>query len=308
MSWQKQLPVIPPDITAKLKEERRLPICHVGKSWLVRTSTGLGCSVCAAVAQSGGLTDATVRPQHRKYATFCVAEDGAQLVHLRKHAASALHRRNVLNLVGATDLLAEDILLDTPSTTAFSTTLEVLRKGSPPAAGVEGVGKRTKVERLEWCLCEAVLELDRQCLNRDDISITLVRDERQQRLLVRFVASGNDLVRHSGELGQSKNFGTSAEALTTATHDILKRFATRNLDPPHCCRRNIQPPTLDDTLFQRLRAGIEGLTIDSAADELLGAEQLRKGNRELLAPLCPNLKVITRDKAHGSRRQSHSLI
>ena len=54
-----------------------------------------------------------------------------------------------------------------------------------------------------------------------------------------------------------------------------------------------------------LRGAITGITVDAAADEILGAEMMRTPalTSEMQA-LAPNLRHVIRDKAHAPRRLS----
>jgi len=99
---------------------------------------------------------------------------------------------------------------------------------------IDGLGKSKKVVKHEWCLSEALKRRDRKFLLRAKV-ISLARDERKRRLLVRFrgvAMSNNKCSVRSGVLGQVKHFGSGAECIANATRDVVKRALTVELDMP----------------------------------------------------------------------------
>ena len=87
-----------------------------------------------------------------------------------------------------------------------------------------------------------------------------------------------------------------------ATENVLLRACTRFATPPYRCRAQ---PVLNHKLYRHLRLAATGITTDADADEVLGAELMRR--HELLnraRALCPNLQHVLRDKTHASRRLS----
>ena len=70
-------------------------------------------------------------------------------------------------------------------------------------------------------------------------------------------------------------------------------------------RRTKHQPIFLRDVYKHLRGAITGITVDAAADEILGAEMMRTPalTSEMQA-LAPNLRHVIRDKAHASRRLS----
>ena len=133
-------------------------------------------------------------------------------------------------------------------------------------------------------------------------AVTLLRDERKGRLMIRFLAMGPDLEVRSGTLGQEQGHGTGAMNILKATENVLLRACTIFATPPYRCRAQ---PVLNRKIYRHLRLAVTGITTDAAADEVLGAELMR--SPELLSQtraLCPNLQHVLRDKTHASRRLS----
>ena len=153
---------------------------------------------------------------------------------------------------------------------------------------------------MVWTLAEAVRQLDREFLWRA-LSISLKRDERHYRLVVRFSATRHDLNTRSGVLGQARNFGSGAEAITRATKQIIDNFATPNFGAPGSkCTTSIHgsPPLAD-----HICAITHQVIFDAASDETLSGRMMRRGLQlDGVSAISPNLKFITRDKAHGARR------
>ena len=120
-------------------------------------------------------------------------------------------------------------------------------------------------------------------------AVTLFRDRRKARLMIRFLAVSPDLEVRSGTIGQEQGHGTGAINIVKATENALKRACTRFATPPYRCRAR---PVLNRKLYRHLRLAVTGVTTDSAADEVLGAELMR--SPELLdraRALCPNLQT-----------------
>jgi len=287
--YQEMTPLIPAHWDVQGRED-------YPQSWLaakvIDGAWGLGCIACARAAQHDS--------SQKQFAHFKIRtlETGSQWNFLR-HSKSQNHVNNVRDLVG----IAWEVHLDdvSPSHSMFKAVWDALRSSTAPSAGVPGVGKQHKVERMAWCIAESMWDLDRSFLDKEGITITLLRDERKQRLLCRFKACDDKLARRSGVLGQAKNFGTRSENITLATKNVIKRFSTSRFAAPGLINCNVAKHSA--SLQTRVCNGIMHLAVDAAGDELLGGRQLKAGNRDDIAPLCPNLKSVVRDRPHGSRRR-----
>ena len=182
--------------------------------------------------------------------------------------------------------------------------------------GIEGVGGANRVKKGAWCLYEVLREADAAFLLHTAQTIWLARDARKQRLLIRFRAVGfknGELVSRVGVLGQAKEYGTDAAGIVDATLDIVKAAVTKGQDRPAglgnalgASVHNANAHGASDsseadaaTVLQK----VEALTVDAAADEVLAGELMRGrcdiGHEQ---GMCPNLKLVVRDKTHASRR------
>lgn len=165
----------------------------------------------------------------------------------------------------------------------------------------------SKVRAMKWCLEEALLESQRAALSNSR-TITLCRDERAQRLLVRYSSCSTDLQMDRGMLGLAKNFGTGADQITEATASILQRFCTEK----HGCPNSHVQPSLNERLLDHIKGKIEVLVVDAAADELLAGD-IGRGRRSAAseltdACLTPHLLLVARDRAHASRRRGWHYV
>ena len=110
--------------------------------------------------------------------------------------------------------------------------------GSPPAIFFTDIGDHIQIGagsaieqewkhlRGTWCLAEALKAMDQRFLARAR-AVTLLRDERKGRLMIRFLAVGPDLEVRSGTLGQEQGHGTGAINMLKATENVLLRACTR---------------------------------------------------------------------------------
>ena len=136
--------------------------------------------------------------------------------------------------------------------------------------------------------------------------LSLRRDERNQRLMVRFCAVNHkDFSVRRNTFGDAKKFGSGATQITTATQMLISKFCTVGdglLPPVHNGKPHRQQPSLDTDLEQHCRTIQKQLVIDAAADERLSARQMVEGcNHDGIDALTPN-QTVTLDKAHASRR------
>ena len=163
-----------------------------------------------------------------------------------------------------------------------------------------GCGLLTAKNRnMVWCLQNALKQRDMNII-KSSRAVSLFRDERKGRLLIRFRCVGDDFSEFSGTLGQARGFGTGATAITNATEQIMIRACTDLHGPPPGANCS---PALKLGILEHLKARVLCLTVDSASDELLSAEMMRSTALSAAAhALTPGLRFVIRDKAHSSRR------
>lgn len=170
----------------------------------------------------------------------------------KRHARCSMHQEAVSKCIGES---AGGGL--TPPQEHFIEVWDAVCKGDRSAAGLAQTGKRERTDKLLWCIHEAIRLNDQDILRRADV-ITLVRDARKGRLLVRFIAvSGLD--RHSGILGQAKMFGTTAQDVMTATLDMIHKFCQLVGDLPRNRNKEHNPAAVDHQLEAHILEHIEAL-------------------------------------------------
>ena len=148
---------------------------------------------------------------------------------------------------------------------------------------------------MTWCIAEALLARA--------ASITLFRDERKGRLVLRFRSVTQDLDVRSGTAGLARDHGTGARSITMATWAIMKRLCSSFHSAPYC--PVVMKGTLCQPLLDHVSKTVHVMTLDSAADEVLSAEMMRCPallNNGLQMEITPHLQFVLRDKAHASRR------
>ena len=94
---------------------------------------------------------------------------------------------------------------------------------------------REKDARMMWCLMEGIKARDQAVLKKS-AAVTLIRDERAGRLMVRFIAVTPGLEVRSGTLGQERDHGTGSVNIANATDAIMRRACTRFATPPRRTR------------------------------------------------------------------------
>lgn len=179
----------------------------------------------------------------------------------------------------------------------FLKVIEGVCKGVSPEAGIPGVGGGKKIRRMLSCLAKAMWQKDREFL-KDAESIAFTRDESHGRLVVRFTAAKANLTTRSGLFGQSRFAGSSGQNIADATAAMLEAMATP-------LQNKGGGGDVDKALFDALRHKVEMLSVDSASNETLAANIMRRPEHRRADEevLTPNLKVLVRDKAHGMRRR-----
>ena len=107
-----------------------------------------------------------------------------------------------------------------------------------------------------------------------------------------------------GTLGQARDHGTGAANMAKATEQIMRRACTQFAEPP---RRLHARPIFKRGRYEHLRGAITGITVDAAADEVLGAEMMRTPalTQEMHA-LAPT-SCVTRRTPPGASQAAHTL-
>ena len=149
---------------------------------------------------------------------------GLKVANLLRHQGLASHRNNANRLSGL------ECVPDphrAPSLEDYAAAWEAFQGGRAASTGVPGVGQKDKVRRLFWSLAEAVKESQRQFL-KNAVTMSLARDARHGRILIRFRAAQLSGATRSGVLGQTKGLRLAGpNALNESTVEILRAFCAQ---------------------------------------------------------------------------------
>ena len=159
-----------------------------------------------------------------------------------------------------------------PSQESFEEFLTQALQGQSVRDGGVTSDKRIK---MRWALTEAILARNRKLL-ADSQSMTLLRDERKGKLLVRFRAVLRDLSTVSGCFGLLPVSG-SADSIASATDTLMEAYCTPMRQPPRASC--VTESSVDQALLQHLRQTVTIIVTDAAASEQI-ATDLQRGRRE----------------------------
>ncbi len=281
---KRDLPYVTEDVRGMLKNQN-VAEAWSGRSWLK-----------VPEVPSGSVTSKGVQLQCE--ACGCVLRIKAwKWCNLIRHQKSKPHLRAVLGKLGVDgrDLAP---VPGAPSASSFAAVWKEFRSGKSPRQGCEDVGCRGKVWRMLCCLAEAMYALDRSFLKRSpgDTVVAIHRDEKNGRLQVDFTASDRELRTRAGTMGIIDNKGGTL-GIVDSTKEIVERFWTD------------VSGSFDENACNNFRHAVELVNTDAAPDEVAACrEQSRPSMPELRVALTPNVKVVARDRAHGSQRRGWGIF
>ncbi|CAE7282138.1 unnamed protein product [Symbiodinium sp. CCMP2592] len=261
------------------------------QSWVVASNQGLQCVACHRAGLQGAWAEGRAGRDVKDL----------RLWFLRGHESrSKSHRQAVKAMIG---LSAE--LPGAPPLVEFQALLKSAMKGSSLRASAEHGCMSDKVQLMHWCLHECVLRRERQAFG-DAETVSLCRDARRARLLIRYGLCTSTFQCHAGILGMTKGAGDSSADLVGATRQICEDFFTEYAQPPRWY--DGPPAQLNEAALKSACKRVELMMTDAASNELV-AGQMSRGHRDITIeaehiqePLFPAIKVIGRDHAHGFRR------
>ena len=180
----------------------------------------MGCRARSWAARQSQVVEVSRRP----YATLSVTGEGLRLSNFKRHAQTAVHKEAVIGyLHHAADSEATggpSLLAAAPPVEDFATAWLDLRKGMHAAKD----RKRRTLER--WCLFEAVRDRELSFLGKATC-ISIMLDERNGRLLIKYSATDCNLEVRVGCLAQIRDAGGTACGVAEAVHAAVARFCTR---------------------------------------------------------------------------------
>ena len=180
------------------------------------------------------------------------------------------------------------ISLEAPSVEEFKKVLQhcMDTKVAPNINGIPDIGKGGKIRRMIMSLADGMKRLDHQFTEKVK-SMSIMRDASKGKLCIRFAMVDKSLETRAGLLAWQPVINSSAQGLLVLTTKGMRRFAT-------LCVGGVQPQLIKKILKQ-IRWYTHNVAVDAADNEVLASELMRRS-------LTPNLCLVTRDKAHGTRR------
>ena len=113
-----------------------------------------------------------------------------------------------------------------PSVPDYQQLFQLIRKGSASAKdGVPGVAKAKKALKMYFSVHQAMKRMDLRWISKA-ASMSLFRDERKSRLVIRFRACRPGLTVKSGVMGLLRDHGTGASGITKGTIRICFRISS----------------------------------------------------------------------------------
>lgn len=216
-----------------------------------------------------------------------------------RHSQSKTHEQAALSFLG----VGKEEIPGCPPVKDFEELLKNIGDGQSLRKCNGHSSSSDKVQLMAWTLKEALAERDRQALSHAE-TISLARDARHNRLLVRFACVDSKFQTDMGVVGLIKDSGDRAGQVVGATREALKRLCTPNDKPP---RWYCGPEaTLDAGLMKHIMDKTELITTDAAENELVAGD-VGRGRRnpevesDLATPLFPNMKLTARDAPHSLR-------
>ena len=243
------------------------------------------CVACRAAAKKH-------RNAPHKMKSLCLGTRRSTIVKcfaLQRHATSTYHQKAVKSLT-----CADGSHPCAPSKDDFKKVIDhVLLHGSSVQSGIPEVGDAKKIGAMMIVGANACQYLD-QLFFKTVKSITLMRDERKLKLLMRFCAVNAHFQQRRGIMGIEVGAGGKADQIVVSTSKIINEFATMYKGTKRAKRIS--------SIRRIVRQKTHHCAVDSASNELAAVTMQRLPLVALLGPLTPNCKATVRDTTHSCRR------
>jgi hypothetical protein len=133
---------------------------------------------------------------------------------------------------------------------------------------------------------------------------------------MKYTACDAKLEVRCGCLAVMRDCGATAADIAKAAHQAIQRFCRRRvLHPAMNCHKpqrhgaRTSPADSAARVANHITRHVEMFTADGAANEQLAGKMLHPGSlRSGLVPKLPGLKLLLRDKAHGTRRLTERTV
>ncbi len=274
------------------------PLCDANPgagSWLLPgppddPDWSLLCAPCVEMAKTATAKQLPSPPQ------FSLCGSSLHLGNLKQHALTKRHKD------ACAAALSAPVCSGAPDTAVFQNAWT----GAVTGSTATHLGDGRKRATLEWCIYEAIRDVDRTFLAKAS-AIAVLLDERNGRILLKFHACDDELNVRVGVIALLQDHGKAACDVANAVHDALKKLATRRrlhpqLNKPFKSTPAASHGVLDRDLLAHVTQSVVCYAADGASAEQLAGQMLHPNSvRNSLAAKLPNLRLLIRDKAHSSR-------
>ena len=237
-------------------EKKNLPLesaTLTSTTWVSVTSKGLLCIAC----KRAGMTTPWAKGEGGKESKDLsrVFKSG----YLKRHETSSGHKAAVCQM-----LLLDDSP-GAPPADEFRTLLLNLQAGRS-RINCHGSYYSDKVALMTWVLHEALLDMERDEMSKA-CTISLARDARRARLLIKYGMCTEAFTARAGVLGMSLGGGDRGGDIVRQTRKLIRRFCTKFANRPRWFKG--PEPQFNESLFDHITSKIEIIMSDSAANEIL---------------------------------------
>jgi len=250
--------------------------------WLdsVADAGRVGCVVCALHC-----------PEWRKckWAQYRITGAVLRTFTLQQHSISKAHKLAILKSEGQE--LSGDAM-GHPAAEDFQKVLKIFANNAGGRANMDDVMGRKKMDKVAWCLAEAVRDVIRNNL-RKALVMAVHQDSGNGRHCVYATTVGPDLRVTSQLLGYTTcGTATGSDAIVDMDKVIVDSICTKRSGAPAGVKAN---PRLDKRLKSHVCNSVVLFDADAASDE-------QRAGRQLSFELFPNVRFRLKDKTHASRR------
>ena len=238
-------------------EKKTLPLesaTLVTTPWVSLSSRGLLCIAC----KRAGLTTPWGRGEAGK--------ESKDLGGLFKSAYCKRHEKSTAHRTAVRMMLLVDDAPAAPSAMDFRTLLQSLQSGKAMRE-IHGSSYSDKTALMTWVLNETLLEKERDYMGKS-CTVSLARDARRARLLIKFGICTATFEARAGVLGMSLGGGDRGGDIVRQTRKLIQRFCTKFAGKPSRWSCGPEPQFMED-LFNHMTSKIEIIMSDSAANEIL---------------------------------------
>ena len=237
-------------------EKKTLPLesaTLTSTTWVSLTSSGLLCMACTRAGMTTPWAKGEAGKESKDLAS--VFKTG----YLKRHEESSAHRAAVCKM-----LLIDDAP-GAPPADDFKSLLQSLQAGKPQKSS-HGASYSDKYSLMTWALHETLLGMERDDMAKS-CTISLARDARRARLLIKYGICTETFSSRAGVLGMSLGGGDRGGDVVRQTRKLIRRFCTKFASKP---RWSCGPePQFMEDLFNHMTSKIEIIMSDSAANEIL---------------------------------------